>query len=480
MAELSWIVVAIYAIYMAIVPRRSGLITASTIFMTTNLVMAVGTLPILDPDIEADRVHAAVICLSLATVAGVLIAASTTFGGRFAAVPMRQRTRAYPATRTLWILIGVSSLICIAYYWALGYNVFFLGVYAYATGTPLDITSLRLDSYSGSQYLFPGYVNQFRNVLLPALSLVTIIALFRSRSRQRWWVATGLTLANLVFMLGTGQRGAFVTFMLVVVTVIAFVSPRAFWRWMPLVAAAAIPLFLVATFALGRAQIELDSASGPLEQLGVLFGQLAFRIFGSNQEASVAGFRFIHDLPTQWGGEWWQAVIGLLPGVRGSDISNQIHAVLYGSDRGTAPLSVWGSTFYNFGFGGVVVIAILLALAVHSIDRARLATQHCNTLEVVGAAGVSVIVGTWVAGDSTYLLNAGAAVFAALWYWGRRVQSTGALRMPLLHWGERPARLVAAPLLSVIRPRIASGRADRLAIRHRSTEPTARRNSRQT
>lgn len=470
MAELSWVVVAIYVIFLTIVPRRAGLISASTIFMTTNLVMAVGTLPMLDPAIEADRVHAAVICASLAAVAGVLIAASTVLGGRFAATPIRQRTRAYPTTRTLWILVAISILVCTAYYWALGYNVFFLGVWAYATGTPLDITSLRLDSYSGSQYLFPGYVNQFRNVLLPALSLVTIIALFRSRRRSRWWVATGLVAATLFFMLGTGQRGAFVTIMLVVVTFIAFVSPRAFWRWMPPVAAATIPLFLLATFALGRAQVQLDKASGPLEQLGVLFGQLGFRIFGSNQEASVAGFRFIYDRPTQWGGEWWQAAVGLLPGIRGSDISNQIHALLYGSDRGTAPLSVWGSTFYNFGFGGVIVIAVLLALAVHVLDRARLATPHRNTLEVVGAAGVSVVVGTWVAGDPTYLLNAGAVMFGVLWYWGRRVQVRDTLRMPLLHWGDSGVGLSTAPL-RVTLERILS-RSARPARRRRSTEPT--------
>ncbi len=440
MAELSWVVVAIYAVFAAIVPRRNGLISASSIFMTTNLVMALGTLPMLDAEVEADRVHAAVICVSLAAVAGALIAASTLLSRQASASPARQQTRAYPATRTVWVLIGVSILICIVYYWVLGYNVLFLGVFAYATGTPFDITSLRLESYSGSQYLFPGYVNQFRNVLLPALSLVTVVALFRSGSRLRWWGATGLVLANLVFMLGTGQRGAFVTFMLVVVTFIALVSPRAFWRWAPLVAAAAIPLFLLATFALGRAQTELDSASGPIEQLWVLFGQLAFRVFGSNQEASVAGFRLVYDLPTQWGGEWWQAAIGLLPGVTGSDISNQVHAELYGSDRGTAPLSVWGSTFYNFGFGGVVIMAILVALTVHAIDRIRLAARHRNSLEVLGMAGVAVVVGTWVAGDPTYLLNAGGATFAVLWAWGRRA-SHGALQsMPLLHWGEKPRK----------------------------------------
>lgn len=478
MAELSWVVFAIYVIFLAIVPRRSGLISASTIFMTTNLVMALGTLPMLDVDREADRIHAAVICVSLAAVAAMLIAASTLFGGRFAAAPVRQQTRAYPGTRTLWILIGVSFAICIAYYWALGYNVLFLGVFAYATGTPLDITTLRLDSYSGSQYLFPGYVNQFRNVLLPALSLVTIVALFRSRSRLRWWVSTGLILANVVFMLGTGQRGAFVTFMLVTVTFIAFVSPRAFWKWMPRVAVAGLPLFLLATFALGRAQTQLDSASGPLEQIWVLFGQLAFRIFGSNQEASVAGFRYIYDLPIQWGGEWWQAAIGLLPGLTGSDISNQIHAELYGSDRGTAPLSVWGSTFYNFGFGGVVVMAILLALAVHAIDRVRLSAAHRNSLEVVGAAGVAVVVGTWVAGDPTYLLNVGAGVFAVLWYWGRRASRTASQTMPVLHWGEPPAP-DGAGRLAKITARVRA-RSRRRATRPRSTRSTESHSSQQT
>ena len=50
-----------------------------------------------------------------------------------------------------------------------------IGLRAQLSGqSDADITTLRLNSYSGSQYFAPGYVNQFKNVLLPALVVIVI------------------------------------------------------------------------------------------------------------------------------------------------------------------------------------------------------------------------------------------------------------------------------------------------------------------
>src|SRR5699024_6585743 len=157
------------------------------------------------------------------------------------------------------------------------------------------------------------------------------------------------------------------------------------------------------------------------ERVTVQFNELLARIFESNQGASVAAFRYVDGMDIQWGGEWLQSIIGLLPGVAGSSLSGEVFAMIYGSDRGTAPPSIWTSIYHNFGFIGAVIGAILLGIIYFLVSKKIYLTRSLNTLMAVGMAGVTTLMATWIAGAPDYLLNTGLAVFIFLWWWGSRI-----------------------------------------------------------
>ena len=64
---------------------------------------------------------------------------------------------------------------------------------------------MRLDSYGAGAYLFPGYVNQFKNVILPALAIVVVHYLFGIGYRYRVMVSVVLIGLALLGLLGTGN-----------------------------------------------------------------------------------------------------------------------------------------------------------------------------------------------------------------------------------------------------------------------------------
>jgi oligosaccharide repeat unit polymerase len=416
---LLWVILPPFVLYLLTVARTTGYFNASSIFAYMQLTMAIGTLPMLDPNIPADTMHAFLI-VSTFWIFLVVTSVLAVVAAQRRRLPFTARSIPLPATTGMWILIVVSILVCAAYYAAVGYNVLTQGLSNAVSGADEDVATLRLDAYAGTSYLFPGYVNQFRNVLLPGLTVVVAISMFRDRRLFRWPVSIGLAVLALIYMLGTGQRGAFVTFAIVIVVFIYYANRAAFRRWVPILVIVTVPLFMLSTVALGRARDELAAANGLGEQIAVLFNQIVFRALGSNQLSSLVGFRYIYELPTQNGAEWWHALVGLLPGVSGSDLSNQIFAQLYGSTRGTAPVSIWGSAYYNFGLVGTLLIAGIIALVLHLLTVKVSSIESTNSLQLIGIAGVFTTVGMWAAGDPTYLFNAGIVVYIFLWAWGSR------------------------------------------------------------
>lgn len=417
MAELLWTIFPPFIIYLVFIARRTGYLSPSNLFAYFQLVMVVGTLPMLQHDLVADQLHAFIIVATFLLFLGVT-SAFVLLTGKRNDLRFTAMTTITSGSRAIWIVAGLSIVVCVAYYVALGYNVLTSSLVSVLSGSHADLGALRLNAYSGSRYLFPGYVNQFRNVLLPAVTVLLTLSLFRDKSRFRWLLAIVLWSATLIFILGTGQRGAFVTFAIVLVVFIYYLNRAMFKKWAPIVVLAAIPLFFLSTIALGRAKDQLASATGVWGQAVVLFNQTLFRAFGSNQEASVVGFRYVHGLPTQFGGDWLRALVGLLPGVSGSDISNQVYKQMYGSTRGSAPLSLWGSAYYNFGTVGALLLACILAAGLHMLTLRISKMRKINSMELMGMAGVFTILGSWVVSGPAYLLNAGIVAFGFLWLWG--------------------------------------------------------------
>ena len=420
MHEISILALLILLVLFLLGPgRRFGRLSGVSLFLYAQTAMAFGTIPLLDPHLESDRMHCAVIVLTYFAYVITTVVASL-LAGRFAPRTTPPEVDVFHPGLGTWCLLLLSAGISVLYFSAIGYVAFVESLRGALSNSPVDAATLRLESYTGSRYLFPGYVNQFKNSLLPALVAVVIPSLFARRVPGRVLITGSLVLLSTFLLLGTGQRGAFVTFLLVTIVYLS-IAYRSRFRAIALwIGAAGTLFFFLATIASGRAAAELQAAASPLDKLAVLTKQLVYRILGSNQESSVAGFRYIYDRPVQYGRDWAESFLGLLPGVRGSDLDNHIFATLYGGSlRGTSPPSIWGSSYYNFGLLGSVVLAVVLALVLLKVAQLGSRVRRMSTLQAVGLAGMHVVLGTWIAGTPTYLLNFGLGVYLLLWLWGR-------------------------------------------------------------
>lgn len=407
-------------VLLLIVRHRVGLISAVGLFGATNWVMAAGTIARLDLTRADDLSHG--LLLLSTSIVFTTVAALTLLAlpARSSAAPRTEKIHLSASPVAIGSLIVLSLAISFAYYSAIGYLAFFEGLENALEGSENDVASLRLQSYSGSEYFFPGYVNQFKNSLLPALVIVSVTYLWAKKHRGRLILSVTLVVLSLLMLLGTGQRGAFVLVALTVLIFSGIAFPRTFARIALRISVPVLAVFLLATVASGRASVGVRSQSGPLDLVAQLGGELFYRIFGSNQESSITGFRYVFTLEPVGGADWWSGIVGLLPGQSSQTIENVIFGLIYGSQRGTSPLSIWGSAFYNFGFAGAILLAVAMGLLTVIVSRAAHNLKMQGSLiSMVGAAGTSAVIGTWVAGSPLFLLNSGIMVFLLLWAWGR-------------------------------------------------------------
>ncbi len=416
MGRMTWLtlpILAAFCLYFFGVIRRTGLLTADSVFVYIQLLMAVGSLPLLDPARPADRVYSIVITY---TILGYMAGSALLHLGRSRQRPTADQLRVatFRPTAHTWVVVLISVAIVALYFRAVGYSALFRGISNAATGGSGDVAGLRIDSYAGSRYLFPGYVNQFKNALLPALAVVVVTYCIRAKTLRTVGVI-GLGGISLFGLLGTGQRGAVVLFAVTGMIYVYLLEKRAFPRRGVLLLALVLPIIIVSTLALGRTTSNLAPDVGVGGRSVAALAEFRGRVLQDNQESAVVGFRYIYDRPVQNGAEWKLAFSGLLPGSRGTDLPNRIFAVLYGTPRGTAPPSLWGSIYHNFGFGGIVLAPWLLAYGICAVTHFGTKPKQRNTLEVIGIAGTFTAIGFWAAGDPTYLLNVGLVVYLFLW-----------------------------------------------------------------
>lgn len=429
MPEYLSFVYAVLAIYLVSAGRRLGFLSPLSVFVYTQSIMTIGILPGLERTIAADRIHAALLLVTLGVVVGVGIF------GSFVGSSTRKRYEPqvdYRYPRSVWVWVIISLGVCVLYYASIGYISFFESIDSIINGGSEDIAGSRLEAYAGTRYLFPGYVNQFKNALLPALVFVILAASFRDRKRSRWFTVAILVPATLIFLLGTGQRSPLVRVLVFLAVVLYLVAPRRAGRYLPRIVLVGVPIFFVATFATGRATSSLQAAEGLWGQIGVLFEQLVYRIFGSSQTASIAAFRYVDGLDRANGADWAQSLMGLLPGQPGSTVSNEVFAILYGSTRGNAPPSLWGSAYYNFGFVGTLVVAGIIAIVLCVLSLAANRINRTNLVQLSGVAGVTMTFGLWISESPVTVLNGGLAIYLLLWGWGTSIDRRRAREISVL------------------------------------------------
>ncbi|KAA0918902.1 O-antigen polymerase [Dietzia sp. ANT_WB102] len=398
--------------------RKLGMWTPDSIFVPLQLTMVVGTALLVNPDNPTEVQYTYLVTAAFACYVTASLAFGTLIPRRIWSRP-KVNVRAVSAPRlTFYFWFTLSALVSVAYFQAIGYNTLLVSLESFLSGADVDVATLRIESYSGSRYLFPGYVNQFKNALLPALTIVLVHWLIQSKSPLRYVAGPVAAAFAALMLLGTGQRGASILAALMVIAYLFNSFGRRALRYVAAFFTAFVPLLFVATLANGRTDISQNQS--PLQAVGALADQLQQRVLVDNQFSGINAFHYTHSFPTQHGLEWLQSLKGLLPGVEGSNLSHAVFEMTYGSDRGTAPPSLWGSVHYNFGVIGTILVPIILAAIFVAASAWIRSLYEVDALGMIGIAGVSVVCGMWRAGDPTYLLNFGIVPFMVLAYIGTR------------------------------------------------------------
>jgi oligosaccharide repeat unit polymerase len=419
---LLWTSVTILTVvHYSVVSRVQGVLTLDGIFAILQWVMASGTLWILDASVTADNRYAYVISVPpmIYVLTSMLVYLASASRRARGVTVIQPRTLIVKPTQGLIWLLTFSGAITVLYFVSVGHNVLLQGL----RGTGENYTDLRLESYSGSRYLYPGYVNQFKNTIFPLLAVSIGAYLIAARRAGRVIYGVAASVGILLAVLGTGQRGAFVQFLLTILTFLYLLDRARFRRRASIALTLGIPPLMFSTFLLGRSDLNGTSANSTIRVARVLSGELVKRVFYDNQASGQYAFRYIEFRPIAIGQEWLQGILGILPTNSGSSLAREVFAYLYGSDRGTAPISMWGSVYYNFGVAGVFLGAVFLGIAFQTCTARILQRPERNMVELLGIASTFVILGNWVVGGPEYLLNAGLLAALFVWWIGSRIPS---------------------------------------------------------
>lgn len=393
------------------------------IFSVAQTVMALGTVGYLNPNRESDIFYAWLLLATFVTF--VCVSIVLAFIMKAPQAHFEGEVRLIRPRIGIWLWIWISVAVAALYFQSIGYSALFEGIRGKLSGDVVDVATLRFESYSGTTYLFPGYVNQFKNALLPALTTVVVShEMVRAGGPRRFRIFV-LVLLSVFFLLGTGQRGAFVLCALCLLVFVSVLNGRQSLRHLLPVLFVVGALFMAVTFVIGRGADAMVEADSMTEALSVLVGLLFFRFLGSSQESAVAGFRYIFDQPMVGGSQWLTDLIGVLPGSAGSTLDNEIYMYMFGTPRGTAPPSTWASGYLNFGVVGTLVFAAVLSLILFRLSMLVHGRRSLNSVQLVGLAGIQIVFGFWVSGSPLVLLNTGAAVYFALWWIGGRLRGGG-------------------------------------------------------
>jgi hypothetical protein len=410
--------------YVYVARRRGGFLNPDGIFVLFNSIGLLGTLIVVDSNKALDSRYAWIVFFGLvAYMATSMLIRWYRFGDR---QPPPAAVTATPLNRWVWGLYGFSLLVSLGYYATVGHNVLIDSVLANLTGHHYDTQTARLASYSGSKYFFPGYVNQFKNAILPITTLAIVHSLWVRKLKWRVPVTLVMLAVMFVMLAGTGQRGAVVV-LFIVAALAAARSGMLTRTRVAIVGVVGVAGFVLQTALLQRQATQLTATQGLLDRIGVFAESLWSRAVLVNPFSGLAAFHYTERLPTAWGKEWLQDLSGVLPGSGGSTLPNQVFKMLYKTDRGTAPPSLWGAIYYNFGPVLGLIVTIIIGLSLVLLTRRLFTTPRSsphntpNGLTQLALCGIAVSSGAWVTGSPLIVLNQGFFAYLFIYLLSRRV-----------------------------------------------------------
>jgi len=275
-------------------------------------------------------------------------------------------------------MLLLSGLVCIAFVYAVFSNSII--------GALLSIASLASDSTlldarkaitAGSEgYLAPGYVKQFRDIIIPIAIMATMAITPGFRRSPIVWFGFGTAI---IAMLVSGQRLVFVVFFVALLLASYYTNRFAGWRsgvktgrrrvpWL------AIVLLLAAygllTVLLGRANPDLS----PSGLIADIFVNLFDRILLAAPRENLLTFNVWQNLGPTYGESWLADLGGILPGVRES-LSNVLHSATGGSMHGNSPLGLPADVWLAWGWAGLILIPLAYAFAIGLLDMLLLTNR---------------------------------------------------------------------------------------------------------
>jgi hypothetical protein len=404
------------AAFLAVYGPGNWLLNPVIVFVLAQGLLFFGSLPLLSELQPVDRMHAFVMLAGLlAFMIGAL--ARDRSHPIVNARDWWQGPAVVESGRRFWLPIGgllVTSLVITAlYYRAVGSNIFWESLLSMTrTGAPLaNVEGMREEFYRGSTYFAPGYVNQFKNIILPFLTTYFFLRFRVTQNRTDRLIGVLLLPAAVLSLLGTGQRGAFADWIVFSVVFTLGALPRKLAKRTALyLLAGGLVLFGMGTFFLGRGPQSSNLRLNDQPVLAVMAEVWERGVWG-NQETAVVGFRYIYTRPQVWGGDWLQSLSQLLPknifpDKSATSLPLDIFEILYGGRGGTAPPSLWGSIWYNFGPIGIVIIPLLLGWLYHRLYASLFASPK-NLTRVMVYSGATMILGLWIIGGPESLFNRG-------------------------------------------------------------------------
>jgi hypothetical protein len=377
-------------------------------FPVFQWLMAAGTISIADFSRSSDRWYVGL--FFLAKIA--YFTAAAFYWGTACVVCDFRRFWARPVVddgrsskQSLIFIVAASLLITVAYYQAVGGNIFL----KLMRGIEIeDYSSTRLAMYSGEDYFAPGYVNQFKNVLLP----VGITILGGWAWIRRAWVQLGIVVlvggaVVSIALLGTGQR-AFLMYSYAALLFGVSAVTMLKWRkiWLPTLGVFALFAFVTSFYQASNIE---DSGN----RYGAIVSKAFDRFFVVEQTGALGAFRHLIERDVVYFREWKDQFVGIVPGVPGSTLQHELFFLVHGTDRGTESYAVLTGFYHNGGMAAVPVCYALMAFA-HSALYHRFLRGRRTVYRSMGYAAVFFYLAIFVSGGPVSLIDNGVITLLIL------------------------------------------------------------------
>lgn len=301
--------------------------------------------------------------------------------------------------RVVIFLVVISIFICSYYFAQAGINVFVESFKDIFRGDSVIYATNRADftSISGA-----GYIYQFRTSILPLLNLYLLLG-----QNNKVYKKLGIWILPLtiIFLLGTGQRNAFVFVVLISLLNLYLIRKNYKIR---INYTAIIILVFTAVFFLGILTITNGRVSNDSGNVVVAtLSSLSSRVFDINQNTALNAFKYIETQSTVWGYDWLMMLSDILPGKSGyMPVDRIIFYIAYGNYNGTGPPDIWGSAWYNWSWLGVTIFPTLLGLIYQGGYR-HYRNIPKTKFHVLFYSALCTHLGMWFCGGPVVLFNDG-------------------------------------------------------------------------